>query len=301
MKEYKYKINGNEYNVAVEELEGNKANVTVNGKTKFVCVDGPEFDAHAVDFDEMLSRLRQYKEEEVASMSLGVEEFRSSGVQEFRSLDGISEQSATPLVTPFVGTAKDRVAIPRVKMNELDPKVRVQSLYDEVNQGLTFEQAVMEAHRCLNCKNPRCVGACPVSVKIPQFISEVAAGNFDAQLKLLLYHVYGPTPASANEIFKQVTQLCENGNPMALAYAGFLYEHALGVKKDYCKAVEYYCKAYDAFNPISAPKKRALSASKANAELEKKGIITIAGRVNRKYFAERLCYGAADSAAAERR
>ena len=38
--------------------------VTVNGKTKFVCVDGPEFDAHAVDFDEMLSRLRQYKEEE---------------------------------------------------------------------------------------------------------------------------------------------------------------------------------------------------------------------------------------------
>ena len=100
--------------------------------------------------------------------------------------------------------------------------------------------------------------------------SEVAAGNFDAQLKLLLYHVYGPTPASANEILSQVTKLCENGNPLAIAYVGFLYEHALGVKKDYCKAVEYYCKAYDAFNPISAPKKRALSASKANAELEKK-------------------------------
>ena len=100
--------------------------------------------------------------------------------------------------------------------------------------------------------------------------SEVAAGNFDAQLKLLLYHVYGPTPASANEILSQVTKLCENGNPMAMAYIGFLYEHALGVKKDYCKAVEYYCKAYDAFNPVSAPRKRALSASKANADLEKK-------------------------------
>ena len=67
--------------------------------------------------------------------------------------------------------------------------------------------------------------------------SEVAAGNFDAQLKLLLYHVYGPTPASANEILSQVTKLCENGNPLAIAYVGFLYEHALGVKKDYCKAV----------------------------------------------------------------
>lgn len=98
--------------------------------------------------------------------------------------------------------------------------------------------------------------------------SEVAAGNFDAQFKLLLYYIYGPTPASANEIFKQVTQLCENGNPMALAYAGFLYEHALGVKKDYCKAVEYYSKAYDAGSAPAATK-RTVSAPKTEAELGK--------------------------------
>ena len=149
--------------------------VTVNGKTKFVCVDGPEFDAHQVDFDEMLSRLRQYKEEE--SRSLGVEEFSSLGVEELRSLESISEQSATPLVTPFVGTAKDRVAIPRVKMNELKPEERIKSLYAEVNQGLTFEQAVTEAHRCLNCKKPTCVEGCPVNINIPGFIKQLEIGN----------------------------------------------------------------------------------------------------------------------------
>ena len=150
--------------------------VTVNGKTKFVCVDGPEFDAHQVDFDEMLSRLRQYKNEEVASMSLGGQEFSSLGVKECSS-DGTSEHSVTLSVAPFEGTAKDRVAIPRVKMNELEPEERIKSLYAEVNQGLTFEQAVTEAHRCLNCKKPTCVEGCPVNINIPGFIKQLEIGN----------------------------------------------------------------------------------------------------------------------------
>ena len=153
--------------------------VTVAGKTKFVCVDGPEFDAHAVDFDEMLTRLRQYKEEE--SLSLGVQEFRSSGVtsEQVQSTlnSGASESSAAPTVAPFEGTAKDRVAIPRVKMNELEPEERVKSLYNEVNKGLTFEQAVTEAHRCLNCKKPTCVDGCPVNINIPGFIKQLEIGN----------------------------------------------------------------------------------------------------------------------------
>ena len=152
--------------------------VTVNGKTKFVCVDGPEFDAHAVDFDEMLSRLRQYKNEEVESMSLGGQEFSSLGVTSELVLNNrASEQSSSPTVPPFAGTAKDRVAIPRVKMNELKPEERIQSLYAEVNQGLTFEQAVTEAHRCLNCKKPTCVEGCPVNINIPGFIKQLEIGN----------------------------------------------------------------------------------------------------------------------------
>jgi glutamate synthase (NADPH/NADH) small chain len=155
--------------------------VTVAGKTKFVCVDGPEFDAHAVDFDEMLTRLRQYKNEEVASMSLGGQEFSSLGVtsEQVQSMQDsrASEQSSRPTVLPFEGTAKDRVAIPRVKMNELEPAERVKSLYAEVNQGLTFEQAVTEAHRCLNCKKPTCVEGCPVNINIPGFIKQLEIGN----------------------------------------------------------------------------------------------------------------------------
>ena len=155
--------------------------VTVNGKTKFVCVVGPEFDAHAVDFDEMLSRLRQYKNEEVESMSLGGQEFSSLGVTSEQVQSTLnskaSKPSVTPLVPPFEGTAKDRVAIPRVKMNELEPAERIQSLYAEVNQGLTFEQAVTEAHRCLNCKKPTCVEGCPVNINIPGFIKQLEIGN----------------------------------------------------------------------------------------------------------------------------
>ena len=145
--------------------------VTVGGKTKFVCVDGPEFDAHQVDFDEMLSRLRQYKEEE--SRSLGV---TSEQVQSTQN-SGTFEPTTTLSVTPFEGTAKDRVAIPRVKMNELEPAERIQSLYAEVNQGLTWEQAVTEAHRCLNCKKPTCVEGCPVNINIPGFIKQLEIGN----------------------------------------------------------------------------------------------------------------------------
>ena len=152
--------------------------VTVAGKTKFVCVDGPEFDAHAVDFDEMLTRLRQYKAEE--SRSLGDQEFSSLGVasEQVQSTQSrASKPSVTLSVAPFEGTAKDRVAIPRVKMNELEPEERVKSLYAEVNQGLTFEQAVTEAHRCLNCKKPTCVEGCPVNINIPGFIKQLEIGN----------------------------------------------------------------------------------------------------------------------------
>ena len=146
--------------------------VTVGGKTKFVCVDGPEFDAHQVDFDEMLSRLRQYKAEETnASLQNAAE------VAIERPLGYRLEAGAPYEVSPFEGKAKDRVAIPRVKMNELEPQERIRSLYAEVNQGLTFEQAVTEAHRCLNCKTPTCVEGCPVNINIPGFIKQLEIGN----------------------------------------------------------------------------------------------------------------------------
>ena len=67
--------------------------------------------------------------------------------------------------------------IGRVPVREQDPKVRATN-FDEVCYGYNEEEAMLEASRCLHCKNPRCVGACPVSVKIPDFIALVKDGDF---------------------------------------------------------------------------------------------------------------------------
>ncbi len=153
--------------------------VTVGGKTKFVCVDGPEFDAHEVDWTEMLSRMKSYKAEETAAMEVySASKNDSRTTVERRSNDGQSlcKTEVTP-VEPYDGKPKDRVAIPRVQMPELRPEVRVKSLHEEVNQGLTFEQAITESHRCLNCKTPTCVQGCPVNINIPGFIKKLETGD----------------------------------------------------------------------------------------------------------------------------
>ena len=172
--------------------------VTVGGKTKFVCVDGPEFDAHEVDWTEMLSRMKSYKAEEAEAMekygnpSLTLptrEGEKQTPDKQNSSLERVKsparsdcrwpsvELSGGVSVPPFTGTAKDRVAIPRVQMPELRPEVRVKSLHEEVNQGLTFDQAITESHRCLNCKNPTCVQGCPVNINIPGFIKKLESGD----------------------------------------------------------------------------------------------------------------------------
>lgn len=149
--------------------------VTVGGKTKFVCVDGPEFDAHQVDFDEMLTRLRSYKNEETIAYSNASTHSSTSPVATPQPLRGTTTE--LPNINEVVLTAKQRVAIPRVEMNELPAEERIKSLRSEVNQGLTLDQAVTEAHRCLDCKKPTCVQGCPVNINIPGFIKQLEIGN----------------------------------------------------------------------------------------------------------------------------
>ena len=157
--------------------------VTVGGKTKFVCVDGPEFDAHEVDWTEMLSRMKSYKAEETEAMEqyqirlTGHKRETTEPGANRGQTEGNEGSKAFPKPEPFTGTAKDRVAIPRVQMPELRPEVRVKSLHEEVNQGLTYEQAITESHRCLNCKNPTCVQGCPVNINIPGFIKTLETGD----------------------------------------------------------------------------------------------------------------------------
>ena len=72
----------------------------------------------------------------------------------------------------------------RVPISEQDPKVRATN-FDEVCLGYTEEEAVAEASRCLNCKNPKCVGGCPVSINIPAFIEQVKNRNFEKAYEII--------------------------------------------------------------------------------------------------------------------
>lgn len=81
-------------------------------------------------------------------------------------------------------SAKERTAIPRVKMPELDPQYRV-TCNEEVNQGINAEQAVVEATRCMDCPDPQCVTGCPVNINIPGFIKNIERGDFHAAAVVL--------------------------------------------------------------------------------------------------------------------
>ncbi len=109
--------------------------------------------------------------------------------------------------------------IPRVPVREQDPKVRATN-FEEVCYGYNAEEAQLEATRCLTCKNPRCVAACPVSVQIPRFIAHVAAGNFAEAAAVIAKD--SSLPAVCGRVCPQETQ-CEGscilgvkGEPVAI-------------------------------------------------------------------------------------
>ncbi|MEG1379287.1 MAG: NADPH-dependent glutamate synthase [Bacteroidales bacterium] len=72
---------------------------------------------------------------------------------------------------------KERTETPRVKMNELDAQYRI-TCKEEVSCGLTKEQAMLEATRCLDCPDPTCMQGCPVGINIPKFIKNIERGEF---------------------------------------------------------------------------------------------------------------------------
>lgn len=169
--------------------------ITVGGKTRFVCVDGPEFDGHQVDFDEMLKRAGSFRRVEQEDMShldspvqckadstLVADELLSREAKDMdttTSLDVLTDRKAEwrdKLRKSM--KAKDRTLIDRVSMPELDPVYRATTRTEEVNTGLTCEQAITEAKRCLDCANPTCMQGCPVNINIPSFIKNIERGEF---------------------------------------------------------------------------------------------------------------------------
>ena len=103
-------------------------------------------------------------------------------------------------------TAKERAAIPRVKMPELPAAYRV-TCNEEVNQGLSQEQAVIEATRCLDCPDPQCMTGCPVSINIPGFIKNIQRG--DVAMAAAVLKETSALPAVCGRVCPQERQ-CES-------------------------------------------------------------------------------------------
>lgn len=166
--------------------------VKVGDKTKFACVDGPEFDGHLIDWNSAMKRQAQYKstdtvrkiEPHVCNFEYDIE----AQNHEIETGEEIKQDRFT--------------AVP---VRNQDPEVRSHN-FEEVCYGYNEEEAMREAKRCLNCKNPKCRQGCPVNIDIPGFIKEIASGNFEQSAKVLA--LYSALPAVCGRVCPQETQ-CE--------------------------------------------------------------------------------------------
>ena len=175
--------------------------LTIGGKTKFVCIDGPEFDGALVDWDEMFKRMGTFKAVEREEMEHYEEHCNAVlGSKVTTSIDHTPSQydACDPDVSSLTNRdaewrkqlraemkATERKKIERVQMPELDPIYRATTRLEEVNIGLTPEMALLEAKRCLDCGKPTCVEGCPVNINIPSFIKNIERGHFLDAAKVL--------------------------------------------------------------------------------------------------------------------
>ena len=175
--------------------------LTIGGKTKFVCIDGPEFDGDLVDWDEMFKRMGTFKRVEREEMEHIAEH---ATIPVTTDEEAACTETTNPATTPNTEsddltdrnapwrealrkamTAKERKQIERVQMPELDPVYRATTRLEEVNKGLTREMAMTEAKRCLDCAKPSCVEGCPVNINIPSFVKNIERGEILAAAKVL--------------------------------------------------------------------------------------------------------------------
>ena len=196
--------------------------ITVGGKTRFVCVDGPEFDGHQVDFDEMFKRMGSFKDverEEMSHLERSIAPVEPAPEQSGCQLESTSTRAQVPLEELLDRKApwrealrkslkpKERTTIARCPMNELDPVYRATTRTEEVNTGYTKEQAMTEAKRCLDCANPTCMQGCPVSINIPSFIKNIERGDFLSAARVLKHT--SSLPAVCGRVCPQEKQ-CES-------------------------------------------------------------------------------------------
>ena len=138
--------------------------------------------------------------------------------------------------------------IPRVPVREQDPAVRAHN-FEEVCYGYDKEEALLEASRCLHCKNPRCVSACPVGLNIPEFIAKLAAGDISAAAGVIAQD--SSLPAVCGRVCPQETQ-CEGSCILGVKSEPVAIGKLERFVADYCRA-----------NPEIAPAPEAMAAAGA--------------------------------------
>lgn len=214
--------------------------LTIGGKTRFVCIDGPEFDGALVDWDEMFKRIGTFKKEEQEELA-HYEDHLDSANNEAEKVDFqtdvvMDDDPTNDTIEALTDKKsdwrqalrksmkpKDRMAIPRVIMPELDPTYRATTRLEEVNKGLTKEMALTEAKRCLDCPKPTCVEGCPVSIDIPSFIKNIERGQFLAAAKVLkntsaLPAVCGRVCPQEKQCESRCIHLKSGGQAVAIGY-----------------------------------------------------------------------------------
>ena len=214
--------------------------LTIGGKTKFVCIDGPEFDGALVDWDEMFKRMGTFKRAEQEELEHYEEHLASTNAPEAAptgTLDIVMDDDPTNDTIEVLTDKKaewrqtlrtsmkpkERMAIERVVMPELDPEYRATTRTEEVNIGLTKEMAMQEAKRCLDCPKPSCVEGCPVNIDIPSFVKNIERGQFLAAAKVLkntsaLPAVCGRVCPQEKQCESKCVHLKSGGKAVAIGY-----------------------------------------------------------------------------------
>ncbi len=165
--------------------------VTVGGQVKFACVDGPDFEAHGIDFKELLARQKRFKSQEQRAND---EQDHVCHLEQKLLVEGKRSYKKLAAVEPF-----------QVPMPERDPVIRA-ACFDEVNLGYTYADAYREAERCIQCVKPDCVAGCPVGVDIPGFIRRLLVHDIDGALATI--HDSSLFPSICGRVCPQESQ-CE--------------------------------------------------------------------------------------------
>ncbi len=165
--------------------------VTVGGQIRFACVDGPDFDAHQVDFAELLTRQNRFRKHE----QLAQERFDHVCNLERKLFE---EQQRN------YKKFKD-VAPEAIRMPERDAGERSRN-FQEVNLGYSLAMALEEAERCIQCSRPGCVSGCPVGVDIPRFIRHLLVRDLAGALSVI--HETNHFPSICGRVCPQESQ-CE--------------------------------------------------------------------------------------------